>query len=141
MAFEEGDAWSDARIESCDPPHRLGLAVGDWRLELSLEQRGDHTELTFIQHRETTDGAGEIGPGWEYYLDNLLASRTGSPLPDFADYYPSMQAYYEDQAAATTAPPVRSSSAAPRHERRLSRGVWPLTGAAVAFLAIYTWPL
>ena len=29
MAFEEGDAWSDARIESCDPPHRLGLAVVD----------------------------------------------------------------------------------------------------------------
>ena len=104
MAFEEGDAWSDARIESCDPPHRLGLAVGDWRLELTLALRGDATELSFIQHRETPDGAGEIGPGWEYYLDNLLASRTGSPLPDFADYYPSMQAYYEDQAAAVSAP-------------------------------------
>jgi hypothetical protein len=103
MAFEDSDAWSDARIESCDPPHRLGLAVGDWRLELSLEQRGDRTELTFIQHRETTDGAGEIGPGWEYYLDNLLASRIGSTMPEFADYYPSMQAYYEKQAAAAKA--------------------------------------
>jgi uncharacterized protein YndB with AHSA1/START domain len=103
MAFEEGDAWSDARIESCDPPYQLGLAVGDWRLELRLAERGDRTELTFIQHRETTDGAGEIGSGWEYYLDNLLASRTDSPLPDFAEYYPSMQAYYERQAAAASA--------------------------------------
>src|SRR6478735_2689563 len=100
MAFEEGDAWSDARIESCDPPHRLGLAL-----------RGDATELTFIQHRETTDGAGEIGPGWEYYLDNLLASRTGAPLPSFEDYYPFMQAYYEDQAAAARAATAGSGTA------------------------------
>jgi len=103
MAFEEGDAWSDARIESCDPPHRLGLAVGDWRLELSLAPRGDQTELTFSQHLESTTGAGEIGPGWEYYLDNLLASRADSPLPSFTDYYPSMQSYYEEQAAAVSA--------------------------------------
>jgi len=100
MAFEEGDAWSDARIESCDPPHRLSLAVGDWHLELSLAAQGESTELTFTQHRETTAGAAEIGPGWEYYLDNLLASRDGSALPSFDDYYPAMQAYYESQAAA-----------------------------------------
>ena len=115
MAFEEGDAWSDALIETCDPPHRLGLAVGDaadqWRLELSLAQRSDHTELTFIQHRETPDGAGEIGPGWEYYLDNLLASREGAPLPSFDDYYPFMQAYYEDQAAAARAATAGSGTA------------------------------
>ena len=97
MAFEEGDAWSDATIESCDPPHRLGLAVGDWRLELSLTERGDATELTFIQHRETPDGAGEIGPGWEYYLDALVASRDGQPTPDFDDYYPAMKTHFEAQ--------------------------------------------
>lgn len=104
LAFEEGLPWSVAQIESCEPPRRLGLAVvddaGDWHLELSLASRGDHTELTFIQHRENGDGAGEIGPGWEYYLDNLVASRTGSPLPSFDDYYPAMQAHYEEQAAA-----------------------------------------
>ena len=27
----------------------------------------------------------------------------GAPLPEFADYYPSMQAYYEEQAAAAKA--------------------------------------
>ena len=100
MAFEEGDAWSDARIDSCDPPRHLALSVGDWHLEIALEEQAETTELTFVQHRENTDGAGEIGPGWEYYLDNLIASRDGAPLPDFNDYYPAMQEHYLQQAAS-----------------------------------------
>lgn len=106
LGFEEGLPWSDVRVASCDPPHRLALdvldAAGDWHLEIRLAPRGDHTEMTFVQHRETTAGAGEIGPGWEYYLDNLLASRTGDPMPVFDDYYPSMQTHYETQAAAAS---------------------------------------
>ena len=86
----------DASVSSLDFEDMFVRALGSAEF--------DATELSFIQHRETTDGAGEIGPGWEYYLDNLLASRTGSPLPDFADYYPSMQAYYQDQAAAVSTP-------------------------------------
>ena len=66
--------------------------------DVALSAHGDHTELTFVQHRENTDGAGEIGPGWEYYLDNLIASREGLSLPRFEDYFPSMQRYYLDQA-------------------------------------------
>lgn len=104
MAFEEGDAWSNARIDVCDPPRHLALTTldeaGEWHLEIRLQVQGETTELTFTQHRENTDGAGEIGPGWEYYLDNLIASRDGTPLPDFNDYYPSMQEHYVQQAAA-----------------------------------------
>jgi uncharacterized protein YndB with AHSA1/START domain len=107
MAFEEGDSWTDVRIDSCEPPNHLAVTTtgeaGGWHLEIHLEAKGADTALTFTQHRENTDGAGEIGPGWEYYLDNLLASREGSPLPDFGDYYPSMQGYYEGQAAAASA--------------------------------------
>lgn len=29
--------------------------------------------------------AGEVGPGWEYYLDMLVAAREGKPLPSFGD--------------------------------------------------------
>jgi hypothetical protein len=105
MGFEEGQPWTDVRVDFCDPPHRLGLTTvdpegGDWQMEVSLAERGDLTELTFVHHRDTVAGAGEIGPGWEYYLDNLLASRSGDPLPVFDDYYPSMQEHYEKQAAA-----------------------------------------
>jgi len=104
MGFEEGDAWTTARIDSCTPPHRLEITTidenGSWHLEIRLAQRGENTELTFVQHRENADGVADIGAGWEYYLDNLVASREGTPLPSFDDYYPSMKQYFLDQAAA-----------------------------------------
>jgi hypothetical protein len=45
-----------------------------------------------------------VGPGWEYYLDNLVASRDGAPLPDFDDYYPAQAAYYESLTAGEGPP-------------------------------------
>jgi hypothetical protein len=55
------------------------------------------TELRFVQHLDEKVNVGDVGPGWEYYLDNLVASRDGAPLPKFEDYYPSQQAYYVAQ--------------------------------------------
>lgn len=99
MAFEEGQPWMDARIAVCEPPRRLAVSTsddaGDWHLELLLTSTGDHTELKLVHHLETTEGIGDIGPGWEYYLDNLVAARGGTALPDFADYYPAMKPYFE----------------------------------------------
>jgi hypothetical protein len=40
--------------------------------------------------------ARDMGPGWEYYLDNLVAARAGEKLPKFDEYYPSMQVHYTD---------------------------------------------
>ena len=48
-----------------------------------------------MHHLDTTDGVGEMGPGWEYYLDMLVAARDGSPTPSFDDYYPAMKPYFE----------------------------------------------
>ncbi|MFC4531082.1 SRPBCC family protein [Sphaerisporangium dianthi] len=102
MAFEEQAPWFEMRIDACDPPRRLALstsdASGDWRLELLLSEADGSTELRFVQHLAGEDGVGEIGPGWEYYLDLLVAARDGSPAPDFADYYPSMKDHFEAQA-------------------------------------------
>jgi uncharacterized protein YndB with AHSA1/START domain len=107
MAFEEGDVWTDARIESCAAPTFLSLYVGDasdpWLLDLTLVDHGARTELTLTQHRADAGGAGEIGPGWEYYLDNLIASRENTPLPDFNDYYPELKSYFEEQAQVVNA--------------------------------------
>ncbi|MEV4169017.1 SRPBCC family protein [Nonomuraea sp. NPDC049709] len=98
LLFEEQTPWYDMRIDACDPPRRLAVSSldehGAWHLELLLSEAGGTTELRFVQHLETEDGLGEIGPGWEYYLDLLVASRDGSPTPDFDDYYPSMKAYF-----------------------------------------------
>ncbi|MFF5173378.1 SRPBCC domain-containing protein [Micromonospora sp. NPDC000089] len=88
-------------IVACEPPYRLALTAGDeqgaWHLDLVLTETADGTRLRFTQHLAGLDGVGEIGPGWEYYLDRLLAAREGQPAPDFADYYPSMKEHFEAQ--------------------------------------------
>ena len=98
MAYEDGQPWYDMRIDACEPPHRLALSASDgtFRVELRLSERDAVTELRFVHHLENTDAVGEYGPGWEYYLDQLVASRDGTGQPSFDDYYPSMAAYYRD---------------------------------------------
>ncbi len=99
MAYEDPAGWMDMRIDACEPPRRLALSArdesGNRLIELLLGERDGVTELRFVQHLETTDGIGEIGPGWEYYLDMLVAARDGTPRPSFDDYYPAMQPYFE----------------------------------------------
>jgi uncharacterized protein YndB with AHSA1/START domain len=100
----EGDdpPWTDARIEACEPPRRLAVStvdeVGSWHLELLLTHADGRTELTLVHHLSSTEGLGEFGPGWEYYLDMLAATRDGSALPSFDDYYPAMKPFYEGLA-------------------------------------------
>jgi len=107
MAYEEGAPWFDVRIDACDPPRRLAVSTsdehGNWRLELLLSHSGGTTELQLVHHLESTDGLGEIGPGWEYYLDMLVAARDGGPTPDFGDYYPAQKEYYESLVTSPTA--------------------------------------
>jgi uncharacterized protein YndB with AHSA1/START domain len=101
MVHEEGQPWMDMTIEACEPPRRLALSSvnddGSWYLDMVLTDSGGVTELRFTQHLTGTEGVGEIGPGWEYYLDALVASRDGQPAPDFNDYYPAMKDHFEAQ--------------------------------------------
>ncbi|MFG3441205.1 SRPBCC family protein [Nonomuraea sp. NPDC047897] len=99
LAYEEQTPWCDLRIDACEPPRRLAVSMtdpsGSWRLELLLSETDDGTELRLVQHLSTDDGLGEIGPGWEYYLDMLVAARDGSPRPDFGDYYPALKPHFD----------------------------------------------
>jgi uncharacterized protein YndB with AHSA1/START domain len=99
MAFEDQAPWFDVLIEACEPPHRLVVSsndeAGGMRVELLLTHTGGATELRLVHHLDSVDAVGEMGPGWEYYLDMLVASRDGLPTPNFDDYYPSMKAYFE----------------------------------------------
>ena len=101
MVHEEGQPWMDMTIEACEPPRRLALSSvnddGSWYLDMVLTHSGGVTELRFTQHLTGTEGVGEVGPGWEYYLDALVASRDGQLAPSFDDYYPAMKEYFEAQ--------------------------------------------
>ncbi len=104
MVFEKTDAWSNARIDRCEAPRHLAITTlgdhGNWSLELTLREENGATHLTFVHHLTDLKGAGigEIGPGWEYYLDNLVAYRAGEKLPAFDEYYPAQKAYYAEQS-------------------------------------------
>ncbi len=99
MCFEEGSPWCEMRIDACEPPRRLAVsmtdAAGIWHLELLLSESDGSTELKLVHHLASEEHLGETGAGWEYYLDMLVASRDGSPRPDFDDYYPAMKPYFD----------------------------------------------
>jgi uncharacterized protein YndB with AHSA1/START domain len=97
MSHEDETSWIDKRIDACDPPRRLALSdgSGNKRIELLLSHTDGLTELRLVHHLDPTDGIGEMGPGWEYYLDMLVAARDDLPTPSFDDYYPAMKPYFE----------------------------------------------
>lgn len=101
MVYEKGKPWTTATIDRCEPPRHLAIttndAYGKWKLEVTLEQQGDTTVLTFVHRDIDRSMAGEVGPGWEYYLDNLVAARANEPLPTFEEYYPAQKDYYVGQ--------------------------------------------
>jgi hypothetical protein len=98
MLHEQGQPWTNVTIEQCEAPRHLVVttrdAAGEWRIELTLSQTGETTELRFVHHLSDPKLAGDAGPGWEYYLDMLVAARAGEALPSFEDYYPALRAYY-----------------------------------------------
>ena len=98
MAFEDGKPESEAHIDACEPPKRLALSTaGQWgvKIEITLTQTDDTTELRFVHHLSDPELAQAFGPGWEYYLDNLVAARAGEKLPSFSDYDPSMRDHFK----------------------------------------------
>lgn len=99
MVQEEGAPWFEAVIEACEPPHRLALTSSTEHLELLLSPVAAGTELRLVHHLSGPEGVADFGPGWEFYLDCLVASRAGTPMPRFEDYDPSMRPYF---AALTT---------------------------------------
>ena len=105
MTAEEGATPEDMEIRECDPPRSLKVTAhaGEyhWQLDLLLEESGGVTVLTFAQPDIDPAGAESIGPGWEYYLDRLVAAESGGDVAGVdwdRDYYPAMLEHYRDQA-------------------------------------------
>ncbi|MEU4689451.1 SRPBCC family protein [Actinoplanes sp. NPDC023714] len=101
MIQEEGRPWMDMTVDACEAPRRLALSAvdeyGAWHLDMILTETAGVTEMRFTQHLTGDENVGEVGPGWEFYLDALVAAHDGAPLPDFNDYFPAMKPYFEAQ--------------------------------------------
>ncbi|MGO1544055.1 MAG: SRPBCC domain-containing protein [Gulosibacter sp.] len=102
LGFEETAPWSEVKITECEAPTRIRVVTQDdfgaWDLSIELRDAGERTELQFVMHNVDPAQVGNIGPGWEYYLDQLEASIADAPLPNFDDYFPSQRGFYEAQA-------------------------------------------
>jgi len=97
-------------IDACDAPHRLAVHFSSgegaeaelvWRLALDLVETGGVTTLTFAQVMSDPEMASSVGPGWDYYLDRLVAAETGGDVGaiDFDDYYPAQADHYRQAFA------------------------------------------
>ena len=101
MTAEAADATaSPYTIVECDKPRRFAgdtsVGTDSWHLWFELAEADGVTTLTFGQRFDGGEDIGSIGPGWEYYLDRLVAARAGEPVEaiDFNDYYPSQSEHY-----------------------------------------------
>jgi len=63
------------------------------------------TRPRFMRRFDEEAKSEEVGPGWEYYLDRLVAAMNGNPMPDFDDYWPSLSSAYADRTAAPDSSP------------------------------------
>lgn len=88
-------------IRRYDPPYHLAVTLagdgGEWAVDLDLEELDGVTVLRLTQYLTPGIDLVSVGPGWEYYLDRLVAVETGRDPGevDFArDYYPAMAEYY-----------------------------------------------
>lgn len=104
----EGDdvAAETIHIDDCVPPYLLRARIDvadppgqEWHWELHLRHDAGTTTLTFVQSAAGDVPIGDVGPGWEYYLDRLVAAEAGGDVAsiDFErDYYPAMSSHYRD---------------------------------------------
>ncbi|ACU36489.1 SRPBCC family protein [Actinosynnema pretiosum subsp. pretiosum] len=100
LEFEDGQPTCDLRVEACEAPGRLVLTMlgtgATWPIELLVVPvEAGETELRLVHHLGDDGGIGEIGPGWEYYLDLLVAAREGAEAPSFEDYYPALKPHFD----------------------------------------------
>ena len=97
----EGAAPSTYEIDACEPPRRLVVRsvndYGVWVLHLDLEHEAGVTTLAFAHVVDDPDMIESTGPGWDWYLDRLVAAETGADptaLDWDRDYYPALREHY-----------------------------------------------
>ena len=104
MSAEDGAQPEDVTIVACDPPRTLrahfSQGDGTWHVEVDLAEFDGVTTLLFRQSIAPGEESQGMGPGWEFYLDRLVADHADAPMPDWDDYYPHQQMHYEAAAAA-----------------------------------------
>jgi uncharacterized protein YndB with AHSA1/START domain len=103
LGFEDDAPSIGVRVTECDAPRKLRVQTtsdeNSWDLSVTLSGAGDRTEITLVMHQPDPAEVGSVGPGWEYYLDQLVSSVNGTPLPSWEDYFPAQKEHFEKQVS------------------------------------------
>lgn len=90
-------------IDVCEPPRLLAVSstddYGTWKLTCELSQSNGGTDLRFLQRELDPSLLGDVGAGWEWYLDRLAAAVVDDEPPSLADfegpYMTELKPHYE----------------------------------------------
>ena len=89
-AEAEPGAPAPFRVDACEPPRLLAVSAedeyGNWRLSAELTEVDGGTTLTLRQMDVDPKMLPETGPGWEWYLDRLVAAVEDAEPPSLADF-------------------------------------------------------
>ncbi|MFI2489063.1 SRPBCC family protein [Promicromonospora kroppenstedtii] len=89
-AEAEPGAPAPFRVDACEPPRLLAVSAedeyGSWRLSAELTEEDGGTTLTLRQMDADPKTLPDTGPGWEWYLDRLVAAVEGGEPPSLADF-------------------------------------------------------
>ncbi|TDE94269.1 SRPBCC family protein [Occultella glacieicola] len=109
MTAEAADAPEETiYIDVCDAPQRLVMrsarpddSAVEWTWQIDLAETDGVTTLTFAQEVGDATLAEGVGPGWDYYLDRMVAAETGADpgTVDFDAYYPALTEHYRNELA------------------------------------------
>ena len=99
MTAEGDDVTPErCRIDECRPPTLLQVTLGGpaWTLRLVLSEADGVTTLDFAQRLTDPELGASVGPGWDYYLDRLVAAVAGEDIGAVAwdGYYPALSDHY-----------------------------------------------
>lgn len=78
------------RILTARPPRLLSVRTGmdeqEWMLTVQLSEDDGRIRITLRQENFDPEALPSMGPGWEWYLDRLVAAVTDEQMPTIDDF-------------------------------------------------------
>jgi uncharacterized protein YndB with AHSA1/START domain len=114
MYVEGSDLESTGRVEACDPPRRLlltnretdesyergqGVPPYDARIEVTLDQVGDQTDLVIEVRGMPLDRIAFFGAGWQIHVEHLADHLGGREWDDVEARWSELVPPYQELAA------------------------------------------
>lgn len=90
-------------IRRCEPPRLLSVRVtdeyGTWSLTAEITAVDGETTLVLTQEDVDFETLEQTGPGWEWYLDRLVAAVQAERMPTLDDFETSYMPMSQEYAA------------------------------------------